>query len=90
MILPVLKYCLPIYLLLAGLLLLGVKGGHSLAAVLILLGLIIAITVLGLILGMLLSVLIRRPKLERWFYLIGQVVAFGVIVIPFLNILFSC
>jgi hypothetical protein len=66
------------------------KGSHSLVAVLILLGLIITITVLGLILGMILSMLIRRPKSERWFYLIGQVVAFGVIVIPFLSILFSC
>jgi hypothetical protein len=90
MILPVLKYCLPIYLLLAGGLFLEIRGGRTLGAALVLLGLIVAITVLGLILGMILSVLVRKPKFETVFYLIGQVVAFGLIVTPFLSVVFGC
>jgi hypothetical protein len=90
MILRVLKYCIPIYLVLAVLLLSEIRGGRSWDAVLILLGLIAAITVLGLILGMVACVLVRVPAYELAFYAIGQVVAFGFMVYPFLSILFSC
>jgi hypothetical protein len=84
MILPVLKYCTPIYLLLAGISLVVIKrGAVTLPAVLVFLSLIAAIIVLGLLFGMILSVLIKNPQHERTFYWIGQVIAFLLIVLPF-------
>lgn len=80
--LSVLKYCAPLYLLLAGLLFLGIRGGRSLEAALVLLGGVIVIAVVGLLLGMILSALFRRPRLERVFYWIRQAVAFGLIAVP--------
>lgn len=77
MILSVLKYFTSLYVLLAACLFAGVRGGRTVEAALVLLGLIVAITVLGLLLGLVLSVLIRRPKYERVFYSIGQLVALG-------------
>ena len=84
MILPVLKYCTPIYLILAGISLVVIeRGAVTLPAVLVFLVLIAAIIVLGLLLGMILSVLIKKPQHERTFYWIGQVIAFLLVVLPF-------
>ena len=88
--LRILKYCIPIYLVLAAMLLRVIRGGGSWDAALLFLGLIAAVTVMGLILGMVISVLVRKPRYDMVFYAAGQVVAFGSIVIPFLNVVLSC
>lgn len=86
MILPVLKYCLPIYVLLAFGFVLAVKHAPiDIVGVLVLAAIIAAITVLGLILGMILSVLIRKPRHERVFYAIGQLIAFVLVLTPFVK-----
>src|SRR6516164_7915113 len=86
MIKPVLKYCIPIYLLLglATIIVLR-RSSPSLAAVLLLLFMIICVIVLGLLIGMIISVLIRRPHRERIFYTIGQLISFVLLASTFIQ-----
>jgi hypothetical protein len=86
MIKPVLKYCIPIYLLLAYITLAVAKGTmFPLAAFLIASVLIVVIVVLGLVIGMIISVLFRMPNHERKFYWIGQMISVAFLVTTFIQ-----
>lgn len=77
MIKPVLKYCIPIYLLLGYATLVVLRRGDvSVEVLLVLLIPIAIIIVLGLLFGVFISVLIRKPNHERKFYWIGQLASF--------------
>jgi hypothetical protein len=73
MIKPVLKYCIPIYLLLGYTTLVALRRGDvSVEVLLVLLIPIAIIIVLGLFFGVFISVLIKKPNHESKFYWIGQ------------------
>jgi hypothetical protein len=81
MIKPVLKYCIPIYLVLGYItMLVGRRTIFSSEASLILLVLIAVIIALGLFIGLIISVLARKPNHERKFYGLGQIISFALIV----------
>jgi hypothetical protein len=89
MIKPILKYCISLYLVLGFIaFLLLKKDDGPLGPLLALSILIVIIVVVGLFLGMIISVLIRRPARERIFYGIGQALSFTLGASFFLYALF--
>ena len=87
MIKPVLKYCIPIYLVLGCVSMGMLRRGwiplmDLLEGFLGLLLMIAIVTVLGLFFGMVISVVIRKPNHERKFYWLGQLISFALIAIP--------
>ena len=80
MIKPILKYCIPIYLVLGYITMVAVRRTiFSSEASLILLVFIAVIIALGLFIGLIISVLARKPNHEHKFYGLGQIISFSLI-----------
>ena len=77
-----LKYCIPVYLLVGGITIALTLGRRdeflpALAAVLFLITIVV---VAGLLIGMIISVLIKKPNYKRKVYLLGQLISFTLLV----------
>jgi hypothetical protein len=78
MIKKILKYCIPAYLLSGVVTIIVIAKGHVnlLPAAIFLVVIIAIITGVGLLLGLIPSILIQRPAIEKAFYWIGQIISF--------------
>jgi hypothetical protein len=82
----ILKYCIPIYLLLGCITIVVIRQFDNFLAFLLVSWILIAIIIaVGLFFGMIISVVIRKPNHEPKFYWIGQLVSLTLIAPTFIH-----